>query len=102
MTLFRKKVGDVVAEVSRDSAVPITVCYSESDYARTMERYPDLVVVKGDQRDALVFHNLKEGYPDRVGYDSDPGSYSDVDVEAEETNVNDGGVFTKNGRRMSR
>jgi hypothetical protein len=77
MVVFQGRVEDAVGRVHRHSNVPITVCYPEADYALTMERNPDLVVVEGHQRDALAFLNLKQGFAGHDGHESDPGRYSD-------------------------
>jgi hypothetical protein len=96
--VFRKEIGNTVAEVSCDSNVPITVCYTEADYAHVMKENPNLIVLKGKKRDALALHNLKQCFAGREGHESDPGCYSDDTDEDQETT--DGGS-QKRGRKMS-
>ena len=56
--VFRKEVGDTVGELSNKSKVPITVCYTEADYAQVMKQNPDLTVLRGKERDALTLHHM--------------------------------------------
>lgn len=96
---FRTEIGNTVAEISRNSNVPITVCYTEADYARVMRQNPDLEVLQGKDRHALALHYLKEAFEGRDGHQSDPGCYSDDDTNEDEEGINGG--TSKGGRKMS-
>lgn len=95
--VFRTEIGNTVAEVSRNSNAPITVCYTEADYARVMRQNPDLEVLQGKDRNALALHYLKEAFEGRNGHQSDPGCYSDDDTNEDEETADD--ESAKRGRK---